>query len=92
MSLNFWDTLRGNNLADTLIRELPKITDLLKGKEEKEQFIVTISRREVPLYIKEQLMLGRRYMDCIDVGNGDVLIIMEIPRKKVFGIPKKQGE
>ena len=26
MSLTFWDTVRGTRLADTLIRELPKLT------------------------------------------------------------------
>ena len=32
--MNFWETIRGVRLADTLTRELPKLTD------EKRQFVV----------------------------------------------------
>ena len=88
MSLNFWETVRGNHLADTLIRELPKITDLLKGKEEeKEQFIVSLPRNEVHSFIADQLAMGRRYLDSIDGDNGNVSVIIE----KQYNRRKKNG-
>lgn len=87
MSLNFWDTVRGNNLADTIIRELPKITEFLKNKEEKEQFIVSLPRNEVHSFIADQLAMGRRYMDSIDGDNGNVSVIIE----KQYNRRKKNG-
>ena len=87
MSLNFWDTVRGNNLADTIIRELPKITEFLKNKEEKEQFIVSLPRNEVHSFIADQLAMGRRYLDSIDGDNGNVSVIIE----KQYNRRKKNG-
>lgn len=32
--MDFWDTIRGHHLADTLIRTLPKLADKADGKTE----------------------------------------------------------
>lgn len=46
--LTFWETRRGMQLADTLIRELPKLTK----KKEVVQYAATLKCEDVCCYIK----------------------------------------
>ena len=52
--LTFWETRRGMQLADTLIRELPKLTK----KKEVVQYAATLKCEDVHEYICRKLETG----------------------------------
>lgn len=70
MSLTFWDTIRGNHLADILIRELPKLT------KKKAQYAETMADAEVPAFLAERIGAGERYINHFSY-NGETTVIME---------------
>ena len=70
----FWDTVRGVELADTLIRELPKLTKQAKIK----QATITIGPDEdLAETIKMYIDRGLVYKDRIQTKNGGYLLIFE---------------
>ena len=56
--LTFWETRRGMQLADTLIRELPKLTK----KKEVVQYAATLKCEDVHEYICRKLETGSRFV------------------------------
>ena len=50
MSMTFWDTVRGHELADTLCRCLPKLTKKMKKK----QNFVVISKTKLKEELEER--------------------------------------
>ena len=67
--MNFWDTIRGHELADSLIRYLPRLAP-------KSQFTGTVPDQDVHDFIKEKVEAGYRYVSHISV-NGFTTIILE---------------
>lgn len=72
--LTFWETVKGMELADTLIRELPKLTKRAKIK----QTTITIEPDEdlvdmIKMYIDQGLI----YKDRIQTKDGGYLLIFE---------------
>ena len=58
--MNFWETIRGVRLADTLIRELPKLT------AEKRQYVVNVHGFEdLNDVIRENLEKGNLLVNVI---------------------------
>ena len=68
--MNFWDTVRGHELADILIRHLPKIAK----KVNKKQHFATVQKRN----LKDELETRR------DVDKWEVESITEISEQTVF--------
>lgn len=66
----FWDSMLGNQLAKTLIRELPKLT------KEKEQYTRTVMDQELQSFITEEIQKGNRYISHISY-DGFTTVIME---------------
>lgn len=52
MGMTFWDTVRGHQLADTLIRELPKMN---KRNGVKRQELVYMTDTDKDLYLQKAL-------------------------------------
>lgn len=72
--LTFWETVKGMELADTLIRELPKLTERAKIK----QTTITIGpEEELADAIKMYIDRGLIYKDRIQTKNGGYLLIFE---------------
>lgn len=72
--LTFWETVRGMELGDTLIRELPKLTERAKIK----QTTITIGPDEdLADTIKMYIGRGLIYKDRIQTKNGGYLLIFE---------------
>ena len=70
MSLTFWETIRGRNLADTLINNLPKIA------EKRKQYTMVLKEDEVISYVRIAITEGERYVSHYKYGN-EVMLIME---------------
>ena len=66
----FWNTMKGQQLAEILIRELPKLT---KGKE---QYIETMKPCNVHRFLNERIKAGDRYVGQ-HTYDGLTTIIME---------------
>ena len=71
--LTFWETRRGMQLADTLIRELPKMTK----KKEVVQYAATLKCEDVHEYICRKLETGSRFVGVVNTKNGQLTVIME---------------
>lgn len=73
--LTFWDTIRGNQLADTLIRELPKL-----NKSSSRQYLI-----ESKNYAEAISKLKQVYADTddrivqvlSDTESGEITLVME---------------
>lgn len=70
MSVTFWDTIKGQQLAEILIRELPKLTN------SKEQYTENLPDEEVHYFLEKKLKAGKRYIGHYSYG-GMTTIIME---------------
>lgn len=70
MSVTFWDTIKGQQLAEILIRELPKLTN------SKEQYTENMPDEEVHYFLEKKLKAGERYIGHYSYG-GMITIIME---------------
>lgn len=69
MAVTFWDTIRGTRLADTLIRELPKLT------ERRKQHAVTYDKDEsLADTINYMIDTGKQVDQVIDLGDKVVCI------------------
>jgi len=74
MSLTFWDTVAGHELAEVLKRNLPKIAEALQPKK---QFIIkSFSKDNVLEEITQNISRGNRYIDLIE-SDGLYVAIME---------------
>lgn len=75
--MDFWDTIRGHNLADILIRTLPK----LAAKEDKgtEQYTELLSSPYDAMdFVAKEVAYGNKYVGHLASGEkGGVLVIME---------------
>lgn len=71
--LTFWETRRGMQFADTLIRELPKLTK----KKEVVQYTATLRCADVHAYIRKKLEMGSRFVGVVDTKDGRLTVIME---------------
>lgn len=83
----FWDTVKGINLAETLERELPRLTEkldiliqtnLTATKPEK-QMAEYVEKDQVQQYIKKQIDHGYCFVDLIPgrTPQDDVLVILK---------------
>lgn len=68
--MSFWDTVKGQHLADVLIRFLPSMA--------KEQYTKDFSdKKEMEFYIKERIAQGERYVTHFCHDDGSAFLIME---------------
>lgn len=74
--MDFWSTLRGVNLAEILIRELPKLTDLMQNVEKK-QYTERIRKDTLCIFLEEEIRKGAKYVTHTEVDNDYILVIME---------------
>lgn len=80
--MSFWETVKGNHLADVLMHTLPDIAEVLQEKRvEREQYVKKVAHGFLEDYITTEIELGRRYVDAIPVGN-HFLVVMEKDKKK----------
>lgn len=70
MAINFWETIRGTRLADTLIRELPKLT------KAKTQYTETMPDNDVHSFLENRIGSGDRYVAHFK-NDGYTTVIME---------------
>lgn len=69
--LSFWDTVRGRDLAETLIRELPKLT----GR--KKQEIVRLSQDDAVSYIEDKIFSGKARVVTSYSWNDETFVVLE---------------
>lgn len=67
--MTFWDTILGNQLAKTLIRELPKLT------KQKKQYSVTIPNNKVHEVLEDKIKAGERYVGHFSCGDKTTIIM-----------------
>ena len=67
--LNFWETVRGTRLADTLIRELPKLA--AKNK----QRIMLVNDSESVMDLREALEDGERIVTSFQIGDSTYVVL-----------------
>ena len=72
--MNFWDTVLGNRLAETLIRTLPDLTEKLAKKE---QYGALVPNDEVISYVDTRLQAGERFVTSMPGGDCHTYVIME---------------
>lgn len=70
MAVTFWETIRGQRLADTLIRELPKLMN------KKTQYTETLPDHEVHSFLEKRIGSGDRYVAHFK-NEGFTTVIME---------------
>ncbi len=68
--MDFWDTVLGHRLAETLVHTLPELT------EKPKQFMVKCDGNEVEATIEEQWKLRHRLVQAIALKN-EILLIFE---------------
>ena len=68
--MSFWQTILGNQLAKTLIRELPKLN------VRPEQYSETMTDDKVQGFIKERVEVGERYVNHFSF-DGKTTVVME---------------
>lgn len=72
MALSFWDTVLGHQLADTLNRELPRLT------RKRIQYTKLLDTDKVLNYVKSEIDAGNCYVGMVkDRESGRILVIME---------------
>lgn len=72
--MDFWNTVLGNRLAETLIRTLPDLTEKLAKKE---QYGALVPNDEVVSYIDARLQTGERFVTSMPGGDCHTYVIME---------------
>lgn len=68
--MTFWDTILGQQLAKTLIKELPKLTAKPK------QYTQTIEDDKVQEFLEERVQAGDRYISHFS-HHGKTTVVME---------------
>lgn len=74
--MTFWDTVRGTRLADTLTRELPKLT---KKRDKKQKIMVLDSPEEIQkkidsgLFLEHILIFGDHFLCVFAKYDGAIL-------------------
>lgn len=71
MSLTFWDTVRGHQLADTLIRELPNCNE--KGR----QTILPLKKEQDVEDLQSELARGNKAVVTSFVVEGTTYVVTE---------------
>ena len=68
MGMSFWDTVRGYNLADILMYNLPKIAEALQENRKKpQQNVKQMPATEVYDYLRKEFLAGRRLIQTMPV-------------------------
>ena len=71
--MTFWDTVRGQNLADSLIRHLPRLA--------MKQYTSRVTESEVACFLEEQIAKGHHFVSMVPTEKpGEVLLIMSQTR------------
>ena len=75
--MNFWDTVKGNYLADTLMRTLPKLADKADGRTEQYTELLT-GPYDAMDYVAKEIAGGSKYVGHLTSRENDgFLVIME---------------
>lgn len=69
--MGFWETMKGNHLADVLMQCLPE----LAGREQ--YSIELLDMEKMQKYVAEHLAKGERYIQHIVNADGTIFLIME---------------
>lgn len=72
--MDFWNTILGHHLADTLIRHLPKLAEALATTQ---YTIECESKDKAAAIVKDSINNGHKYVSQIDESDGKVLLIMQ---------------
>lgn len=78
--MDFWDTIRGNHLADVLIRHLPKLTEALNDLQKpvkRTQHAQVVDKDAVATYLNEEFEKGRVFVSATQLDFKEVLVITE---------------
>lgn len=68
--MSFWDTIKGNHLADILIKYLPMLCE-----KKKEQYYIAITDyKKIQSIIMEEIDKGNKYVAMHDDGLSKLLI------------------
>ena len=65
----FWETILGNELAHTLIEELPRITE-----PKKQETVLVLNAERAIEEVQKQIAAGKRYVNHIQSEIGILLI------------------
>ena len=68
--MDFWNTVLGNHLAETLIRCLPEIT-------EKKQNTVIVENKKAPELVISKISQGESYVASMPNSDDSTLLIFE---------------
>ncbi|MDD3362685.1 MAG: hypothetical protein PHW34_13535 [Hespellia sp.] len=68
--MSFWDTVKGNNLADVLLSTLPQLTA-------ETQYVVTLKDVAVEKFLREKVSAGEKYVNHFSY-EGRTTIIMSV--------------
>lgn len=74
--MDFWSTVRGVHLAEILMHELPKLTELLQNADRK-QYTERIHKDTLCVFLEEEIRKGAKYVTHTEVDNDYILVIME---------------
>ena len=72
--LEFWNTVRGARLADTLINALPKLA------KEKEQYTIMDDTKDschIQRIINSEIEKGSKFVNSVYVGSSSIILIFE---------------
>ena len=78
--MTFWDTVLGHNLAETLIRNLPKIADSLKTLNQpakRTQHAKIVNSESVDAYLNNEFESGRVFVSATVLNSVKTLVITE---------------
>lgn len=83
LKMDFWDTVKGYNLADSLTNYLPEISTQLdclnKQLQKKEQAAIQVANEEVMGNITSHLCLGWRLISSTPSKPGFTVLVFELP-------------
>jgi hypothetical protein len=78
--MNFWDTVMGHNLAEVLIRNLPKIADSLNNLQKpvkRTQHAKVVDKDAVATYLNGEFEKGYVFVSATPLDFKEVLVITE---------------
>lgn len=71
--MTFWDTVRGHQLADTLIRTLPKLEkslDAIAGNKKKQRANI-VYKEQLQKFLNDEFESGRKLVSMTAIDNID---------------------
>ena len=69
--MTFWDTVRGHQLADTLIRALPKLEkslDAITGNKRKQRASI-VYKEQLQKFLNDEFEAGRKLVSVTAIDN-----------------------